>query len=313
LILSLEDVRLFLEKSRKLLILCHSNADPDALGGAIALRRELVDKQIDIRCDGVSRPAKRMLDVLGETILEGPLEREPDSILVLDTSNPELLGCCKDFLELTGNIALVDHHATCSFDAVASFREARTSNAELVWELIGKSGDTVSRKALLSGILADTGHLKFSNRDTFGSIYEMLDDDIVFEDIFTMLHDDHDPSKVVALMKALQRMRVKKVKEYMIVKTNIGSHESFIAKNIMALGADVVIIVNDKKGERIVARAKKEAIEKGVDLSSLMSDIGKKYGGEGGGHPPAAGILGIRDFKSASDDLIEMIKKTLGE
>ncbi len=309
--LSVEDIRQFLEGSRRLLILCHSNADPDAIGGAIALRRSLQGRDIAIRSDGMSRPAKMLIDALGEEIRSGDVGFEPDSIIVLDTSNPELLGECKRFLDTTGNLAVVDHHSTCSFKPIVSYRETKTSNSELVWEVIGKDADNISRKALLAGILADTAHLRFANRETFAAIHDIMGDDIVFEDIFSMMSDDHDQSKIIALMKALQRMKVKRVGEFMIVRTNIGSHESFISKNILGLGADVTIIVNDKKGERIVARAKRSALDKGVDLSVIMDKIGKKYGGDGGGHPPAAGLLGIKDFKAASEDILEEVSRIL--
>jgi nanoRNase/pAp phosphatase (c-di-AMP/oligoRNAs hydrolase) len=268
-------------------------------------------KDVKIRCDGISKPARLMMDSLGEKIGEGELEIEPDSIIVLDTSSPELLGEYKGFLDLTKNIALIDHHSTCSFNTIASYRETRTSNSELVWETIGRSADQISRKALLAGILADTAHLRFANKETFGTISELLGEDIVFDEIFTIMKDDHDPSKVIALMKALQRMKVKRFGDYMVIKTNIGAYESFISKNIMGLGADVVIIVNDKKGERIVARANRSVVEKGVDLSKIMKDVGKKYGGEGGGHPPAAGLLGIKDYRSASEEIMNEMSKIL--
>jgi len=309
--LSLEDVRLFIEKSHLILILCHSNADPDALAGALALKRNLPGKEIHVLCDGISKPAKILLEALGEDIIEDGLEITPDSIVVLDTSSPELLGECRKYLELTDNICLIDHHSTCLFDPFASYRRTSTSNSELVWEVLGRSADVVSRKALLAGILADTGHLKFANRGTFSTISEMLGEDIVFEDVFSIMRDDHDSSKTIALFKALQRMKVKRIDEFILVKTNIGSHESFIAKNIMGLGADVVLIVNDRKGQRIVGRANKSAVDKGVDLSSIMEDIGSKYGGEGGGHPPAAGMLGIDDYKHAAEDIIEAITEAL--
>lgn len=305
----IEEVRLFLEKSHKLLILCHSNADPDALGGAIAIRRCLKEKDVRICCDGISKPAKMLLEALGEGIDDQA--HSPDAILVLDTSSPELLGDCKPMLDLSPNMAVIDHHSTFSFGDVIQFRETRTSNSELVWDLLGQPIDIIARKALLSGILADTGHLKFANRQTLRAIYEILGEDIVFEEVYNMLKDDVDFSKRIALMKSLQRMRVIRIEDFVLIRTNIGSYESFIANNILAIGADVALIVNDKKGSRIVGRARRSAVESGIDLSSIMEEVGRKHNGEGGGHPAAAGLMGIKNFKDAADDIIKIIENNL--
>jgi len=307
--LPIEEVRLFLEKSHKLLILCHSNADPDALGGAIAIRRCLKDKDVRICCDGISKPAKMLLEALGEVIDDQ--SHSPDAILALDTSSPELLGDCKPMLGLSPNLAVVDHHSTFSFGDVIQFRETRTSNSELVWDLLGHPDDITARKALLSGILADTGHMKFADRHTMKTIYEILGEDIVFEEVYNMLREDVDFSKKIALIKSLQRMRVTRMDDFVLVLTNIGSHESFIANNILAIGADVALIVNDKKGSRIVGRARRSAVERGIDLSSIMEEIGKKHNGDGGGHPAAAGLMGIKDFKGAAADITKIIENII--
>ncbi|MBN1785951.1 MAG: DHH family phosphoesterase [Candidatus Methanofastidiosa archaeon] len=309
--MSIEDVRLFLEKSHKLLILCHSNADPDALGCAIAIRRSLDGKQAIISCDGISKPAKMMLEELGESIGPCPEGFSPDSILIVDTSSPELLGECKRYLDQNASICVIDHHSTTTFNAKAAYREARSSNCELVWDVIGHTDDIVSRKALLAGILADTGHLKFATRETLRTVYEILGEDIIFEEVFAMMKDDLDLSKKIALMKALQRMKVTRVGDFMIIKTKIGAYESFISKNLLAIGADVVVIVNEKKGERIIARAKRSALDRGVDLSKIMKEVGEAYGGDGGGHPPAAGMIGVENYKEATEEIMKRISGIL--
>ncbi|HHN81285.1 MAG TPA: hypothetical protein ENN11_01525 [Methanomicrobia archaeon] len=302
---SCESMRLFLEKSRHLLILCHSNADPDALGCALSIKRHYSKKDVSIRCDGISRSASLLLQELDESL--GVLSVAPDAILVLDTSSPALLEGCKDLLAGTDNLAVIDHHATTAFDASVTYRRCATSNAELVWEVLGKPRDPVIRTALIAGIVTDTGHLRYATRDTFATLSEMVGDDINFQYIYTMFREEVSYSQRIALFKALQRMRVVRAGSYIVVKTSIGSFESFIARNILNLGADVAIIVNDKKGQRIVGRAGTRAIERGVDLSAIMHEVGLEFDGDGGGHPPAAGAKNVSDFKSATDRVLDTV------
>jgi len=306
---SSSDIRFFIEKSQHLLILCHSNADPDALGCALSIKHYFKNKDISICCDGISKQAKHILDSLGGSL--GELEAEPDAIIVLDTSSPSLLGKCMALLDKTDNLAVIDHHTTTDFKPKLAYRKCATSNAELVWEVLEKPNDIFIRKALLAGIMADTGHLKYANRQTFIALAEMIGDDILFEDIFSLFRKEVELSQRIALMKALQRMRIIRVKDYIIVRTSIGSFESFIARSILNIGADVVIIINEKRGSRIVARAGRRVANKGLNLATIMHESSIINNGEGGGHPSAAGSKGVDDFKKAADDIIDAIRQVL--
>jgi nanoRNase/pAp phosphatase (c-di-AMP/oligoRNAs hydrolase) len=304
---TLSAVRLFLAESRRLLILCHSNADPDAIGSALAVLRAYPDKEVGICCDGISRPAKHLLSALDAKLPDCTFE--PDAILVVDTATPEQLGACRDMLSLSENICSVDHHSSSLLSAPLMHHVAATSTAEIMWDILDRPSDPVLRKALLAGILTDTGHLRFATRVTFAAIQEILGDDIVFEEIYSLLREEIEMSQKAALMKALQRMKVVKVGDFLIVKTSIGAFESYVARTILNIGADVVLIVNEKRGQRIIARASRRAVEHGVDLSRIMCDVGLEYDGEGGGHPPAAGAKGVSDFNKASNQILDTITR----
>jgi nanoRNase/pAp phosphatase (c-di-AMP/oligoRNAs hydrolase) len=222
-----------------------------------------------------------------------------------------LLEGCEDLLGGTDNIAVIDHHATTAFAPVVAYRRCTTSNAELVWEVLGKPRDALIRKALIAGIVTDTGHLRYATGETFATLSEMVDDEINFQDIYTMFREEVSYSQKVALFKALQRMRVVRAGPYIVVKTSIGSFESFIARTILNLGADVAIIVNEKRGQRIVGRAGTRAVERGVDLSAIMHEVGLEFDGDGGGHPPAAGAKNVSDFKTATERVLETVVATL--
>ena len=57
------------------------------------------------------------------------------------------------------------------------------------------------------------------------------------------------------------------------------------------IGADVSFVGAEKEGViRISGRARRTAIEDGVNMGQIMHDVSKVYGGTGGGHDGAAGL-----------------------
>ncbi len=157
-------------------------------------------------------------------------------MLAVDTATPEQLGACKDFLPPRERLCCVDHHAVSILDAGVSCRRGATSAAEIVWDIIGRHAEVPVRKALLCGILSDTGHLRYATRDTFAVIQELLGDDIVFEEIYSLLREEIDLSQKMALFKAMQRMKVLRAGDFLVVRTAIGSFESLVARTILSAG-----------------------------------------------------------------------------
>ena len=61
----------------------------------------------------------------------------------------------------------------------------------------------------------------------------------------------------------------------------------------LAAGADVALVVGKAKdGVRLGSRAGRRAVREGVDLGGLMAGLSSRIGGDGGGHPGAAGWSG---------------------
>ncbi|HET8685479.1 MAG TPA: DHH family phosphoesterase, partial [Methanosarcina sp.] len=78
------------------------------------------------------------------------------------------------------------------------------------------------------------------------------------------------------------------------------------------IGADVAF-VGTTRGEnvRISARAKRDAVNAGVNLGQLMEDVSNEYNGTGGGHSGAAGIDVIADMEEVLNKCRERTKKIL--
>jgi nanoRNase/pAp phosphatase (c-di-AMP/oligoRNAs hydrolase) len=293
------------------------------LGSAIAFSRYLTSLGLKNRIgvsQSVSSYAKRLLNF-------AQVERNPsvleDVVIIFDTSSIEQL----EPVEVPNDryVIVIDHHVEKENPIKAHIKiidSSRTSTAEIVWELLEYFGfyDEVSAKALLAGIVTDTANFRYANSKTFKTVSRILERfDIQMGEIYNLVapvtDENIDQAKRMAILKACQRMEIKKVGTYIIAVSKVSAYESLACKVFLQLGADVAIVGSDKNGVRISARAKENLVKKGLHLGRLMEKVGPIIDGSGGGHSGAAGANGKRNLEEAVKFLvkeIEMFLKTLG-
>ncbi|WP_175059631.1 bifunctional oligoribonuclease/PAP phosphatase NrnA [Thermococcus sp. 2319x1] len=311
------------EKNYSFLLLCHHNADPDSLGSAIAFSRYLTSLGLKNRigvAQSVSSYAKRLLNF-------AQVEKNPaileDAVIIFDTSSLEQLEPVK--VPEDKYVIIIDHHIEKENPIRAHIKivdSSRTSTAEIVWELLEYFGfyDEISAKVLLAGIVTDTANFRYANSKTFKTVSKILERfDIQMGEIYNLVapvsDENIDQAKRMAILKACQRMEIKKVGSYIIAVSKVSAYESLACKIFLQLGADVAIVGSDKKGVRISARAKENLVKKGLHLGKLMEKVGPIIEGSGGGHSGAAGANGKRNLEEAVKFLvkeIEMFLKKLG-
>jgi len=314
----------FLEGSggRSFLLLCHHNADPDSLGSAIAFARFLKARGFnEVRigvAQSVSSYAKRLL-----TLSPVPVDRNPgvseDVVVIFDTSSMEQL----EPIEIPPGkfTILIDHHMEKERPIrsdIAVVDSSRTSTAEIVWELFKYFGfaDEESVKALLAGILTDTATFRFANAGTFKAVSEMLalfplQMGEVYQLVAPVGDENTDQARRIAVLKACQRLEVRKFRKYVITVSKISAYESYACKVFLQLGADVAVVGSEKKGVRISARARESLVKKGLHLGRIMEKVGPIIEGSGGGHAGAAGANGRRNLDGAVKFILEEIEKFL--
>ncbi|ASI99711.1 DHH family phosphoesterase [Thermococcus celer] len=310
----------FLQNSRdrSFLLLCHHNADPDSLGSAIAFALYL--KSIGVEgvrigvAQSVSSYAKRLL-----TLSPVPVEKNPevleDVVMIFDTSSLEQLAP----IEVPGDktIIVIDHHLEKERPIkadIAVVDSSRSSTAEIVWELFRYFGfaDENAIKALLAGIVTDTASFRFANANTFKAVGEMLtlfpiQMGEVFQLVAPVSEENIDQSKRTAVLKACQRLEIRKFRKYIIAVSKVSAYESLACKVFLQLGADVAVVGSEKRGVRISARAKESLVKKGLHLGKIMEKVGPVIDGSGGGHAGAAGANG----KANLDEGIKLILKEI--
>ncbi|AFL94446.1 phosphoesterase containing DHH domain [Thermococcus cleftensis] len=316
----------FLEGSRdrSFLLLCHHNADPDSLGSAIAFALYLKSIGVErIRigvAQSVSSYAKRLLAFSPVPVEKNPAVKE-DVVVIFDTSSLEQL----EPIEIPRGkfVVLIDHHIEKERPIradIAVVDSSRTSTAEIVWELFKYFGfyDETAVKALLAGIVTDTANFRFANARTFKAVSEMLERfPVQMGEIFQLVapasDENIDQAKRMAVLKACQRMEIRKFRRYIIAVSKVSAYESLACKVFLQLGADIAVVGSEKKGVRISARAKESLVKKGLHLGKIMEKVGPVIEGSGGGHAGAAGANGKANLDKAIKLILKEIEKFLRE
>ncbi len=294
-----------------ILYLCHRNADPDALGSAFALK-EAIGGTIGVigGCDRVATVLARQLNI--EFVTDPAADY--DLVVVVDTST---------LAQLNGfqlkNYAVIDHHATTSLNENAAFslHRNRGSTAEIVLGVLNIMGAPVMRRAafaLIAGIITDTGNFKHATSESFKAVAELIElSGIEYSEVMDALSTlPQDISMRIAFLKAAQRSVIERVDGWVIVTSQVSSFGGAAASNLISIGADVAFVAS-KEGDQIKmsARARKCAINAGVNLAKLMEEISVKYNGTGGGHEGAAGMDVQGDVDQILASCKDYVKKFL--
>lgn len=293
-----------LEREDEILILLHSNADPDAVGSAIALKEflKLRNKKAAICCESTNRMSKYLLENLQENI--DSTAQDTDTIIILDTASPSQLGSCATYLEHAHTVVVIDHHRDSSFKNYVYLHEDRTSTAEILFDLLPERNKKMNL-ALLSGILTDTGNFKYAKVKTLETVQKLMADGVELYEVFDLFTEEKDVPKRIAIVRGCQRMQLHKVEGFLVATTTVSSHESSAATFLTQI-VDVAFVANAEAG-RIIAKA---AQNMDIDLSEIMKEIGHLHNGDGGGHKKAAGASGS-SVSDALDHCVELVREVL--
>lgn len=247
-----------------------------------------------------------------------------DLIFILDTNNLAQVTVFDKLNILNTQIPFIfiDHHLNLEKDYknnIASLNiinEEVSSTSEIVFELCQYFNFRLElpyKFLLISAILTDSGFFKYGNNDTIMRISRLLDDQLDFQEILTALEFEQDISEKLARIKALQRLKVIRSKDWLIGMTHVGSFEAGVATLLINIGFDVGIVYSKKKPTfRISTRAKKNVCQKtGLHLGKILKEIAEECEGSGGGHDGAASINGENDLNKVLNKIIEKIKQIL--
>lgn len=283
-----------LERAPRVYLL-HHNADPDAVGAAIALARRWPGT-LAAHAD-VGAAARRLAERLGaEVEVDPPLEGYALGV-VLDTGSPAPLGPLPAGLPLV----VVDHHREGAWpDVLAKLVDpSATSTCELALRLLWAQGQGLTKDeafALLCGLVADTQRFRLATRDTLSSAFVLMEQGASLPEAIALLEQPapEERSERVARLRAAQRAQLREVAGLLVASSQVNAYEASAANALVRLGADVALVAAQRGGEASVSARLRAGVEARVDAALLMQRAARRLGASwgGGGHAGAAGLNG---------------------
>lgn len=298
----------------KLLFLCHRAADPDAIASSFALA-EAFGGTIGI-IDGCNRIASLLIDQLGIKVVHNPNPKDFDMTIVVDTSTSAQLNNFP--LE---NYCVIDHHVTSTLNEKAAFYVHRNtgSTAEIVLEVLRSVGAPILERvafALMAGIITDTGNFKHAQAGSFRAIAELIDlSGIEYGEVIDLLASTpQDISMRIALLKAAQRAAMERLNDWVVVSSQVSSFSGSAASMLVSIGADVAFVGSKREDiVKISCRARRCAIEAGINLAKAMEELSAAHNGTGGGHEGAAGMDVRGDLEEILASCRDYAERILGK
>ncbi|KPV63131.1 MAG: putative manganese-dependent inorganic pyrophosphatase [Candidatus Bathyarchaeota archaeon BA1] len=308
-------------------LLCHHNADPDAVCAAFALSRllERLRPGLDIEmaaAQGPSRLSKFLLKSSPVRLVTQPRIEEAGLIVLLDTNTIQQLDEWGERVKASSSpLIVIDHHAghpeTERLATLCVADEAASSTCEIIYRFFQEAGVEVTdieAKALFLGIAFDTRHLVLAKSDTLKTVADLIDAGVNAEEALSLLSLPMDPSERIARLKACQRARLMRINDWLIALSYVSAYQASAARALIGLGAHVAIVAG-QRGEAIQVsmRASRDFHEKtGIHLGrDVAKPLGEYLYGMGGGHSVSAGANGNGNIEASLKRCVRLLKDRL--
>jgi phosphoesterase RecJ-like protein len=309
------------------LLLCHHNADPDAVCSAYAFQGLLAKCRPKITAEigagqGISRLSKHILKQIPISVNLKPDIEKADVIVLLDTNTTQQLGqLAERVMKTAAPIIVVDHHAvhpqTEQIAKLCITDEEASSTCEIVYNLyrqLNMKPDLNEAKALFLGITFDTRHFILAKSSTFKTISELGDIGVNPQEALSALALPMDFSERVARIKACRRAKLLKVENWIIALSHVSAYQASAARALIDLGAHMAAVAG-QKNEKIEMSLRCSREFNQVTGIHLGKDIAKPLGeylrGMGGGHATAAGVNGEGHIDKGLKRCLRLVKEKL--
>lgn len=314
-------------EAKLVVLLCHHNADPDAICSAYAfqsLLKQLMPKiEVEIGAAyGISRLSKHLLQYVPIDVRDQPRIEKADAIVLLDTNTIQQLDNLAEKVKTAKSpIIVIDHHATHpeteQLATLCVTNEDSSSTCEIVYNFYKQANikpNQTEAKALFLGIAFDTRHFILANSSTLKNIAELIDSGLNVQETLPLLSLPMDLSERVARLKASRRVKLFKMNEWIIALSHVSAYQASAARALIDLGADVAAVAGQKNEKLEVSLRGTREFHKQTGIH-LGKDIAKPLGeyihGMGGGHATAAGANGAEDIEVALKRCLLLLKEKL--
>ncbi|MEM2147009.1 MAG: DHH family phosphoesterase [Candidatus Bathyarchaeia archaeon] len=313
--------------TKNILLLCHHNADPDAICSAYAMS-SLISKykpQLTVEigaAQGISRLSKHVLAHLPIKVETKPNVENADVIMLLDTNTIQQLNNLADKVKNSkAPIIVIDHHAahpeTEKTAKLCITDENASSTCEIIYRFYKETNTKINEteaKALFIGIAFDTRHFVLANSSTLKTIAELIDTGVNAQEALAILSLPMDFSERVARLKACRRAKLFKIGEWIIALSHVSAYQASAARAIIDLGANVAAVAGQKNESlEISLRCSRDFHEKtNIHLGKdIAKPLGEYLNGMGGGHATAAGVNGAGEIEAGLKRCLKLLREKI--
>jgi len=311
-----------------IVLLCHQNADPDAVCSAFALQALLhklaPGTKATISCpEGISAPTRQLLENLGISTPDQKIPADADLAVLVDTNSLDQLGAAaRALLKMEHGLIVVDHHHphpdTLKLARQMIVDESAAAAAEVVFQLFEASKEEPGRveaTALMAALFVETKHFLLARESTFEVAAKLVKAGADPRRLSGMLSSPMNRSERVARLRAAERSSVTLLGNWIVVTSQLGSYQSSAARAFLTLGAHVAFVAGEVKERiRVNMRATEDFYQKtGAHLArDIAIPMGKMFGGVGGGHPTAAGLTALGAVDDVLIACVNRLKESIG-
>jgi len=314
-------------RSKKVLIVGHQNADPDAVCSAYLLTKVLKHMNRRLRVvavspDGVSKVSARVLQQLRFEVAEKAEPNDFDAIFTVDTNTLQQLGRLQHSVENSGKpLIVIDHHAIhpetrARADVLISDDKANSA-CEIVLKLCKEARLSLTKRDALAaflGLAYETGHFAIATTRSLKSACRLLDLGVDGTEALKIIRVPMDNSERIARLKSARRMNWESIGGWLVATTTVRSFHASVARSLINLGAHMAIVGGEKE-DRLTLSLRSTAeffagtnFHLGRDLATIL---GQTMNGAGGGHSTAAGATVQGKLDDAIKKSVELFREYL--
>jgi len=308
-------------------LLCHHNADPDAICAAFTfsqlLKRLRPSLEIEIAAAlGPSRLAKSVLKALPMTLTAQPRIEKADLIVLLDTNTVQQLDEWGGRVKASNSpLIVVDHHAnhpeTERLATLCVTNEEASSTCEIVHQFFKEAEvdlTEVEAKALFLGIAFDTRHFVIANSTTLKTVADLIDAGVNAQETLSLLSLPMGHSERIARLKAGRRVKLFSINDWLIAFSHVSAYQASAARALIRVGAHVAIVAGQRGDTlQVSLRSSRDFHRKtGIHLGrDIAQPLGEYLHGMGGGHSVSAGANGVGDAEATLRRCVRLLKERL--
>lgn len=317
--MTLDDIKLEIEKAETIVVLTHESPDGDAVSSSLSVMHALkqINKKVDVIIPEYPKTFKFLPGTEG--IKKESEIKKYDLAISVDCSDLKRLVGAEEYFETAKKTIQIDHHSVNSmfadYNYVNPVSPACCQVLIGMFEYIGIEINKEVGTCILTGIITDTGGFQYSGvmPETFEFAAEILRKGINISKIFEEVFRNNTKANFELTKLLYERMEFleegKIVISYITVEDNknvnaqIGDDEGLVEIERDIEGVEVAVLLKEKEGKNGFKASLRS--KENVNVSDVCFLLG------GGGHRRAAGCFISGNLEQAKEKILKAIKQEM--